>query len=162
MSLQLNQQTRSFITHITATWTLSTTCALICLQTTHVGVCFIAQIKDMWTCSIKYNYVSEVCWCASIYNIWQNVSLHKSQPYGCKPLCISRCLLTSDFWLNVFLQTLQAYECWSLCISWWIFTSDFWLNVFFYKHYKRSRLCINWCLLMWDIRMNVFLQTLQA
>ena len=35
--------------------------ALICLQITHVSECFIAQIIDMWTCSIKFNYVSEVC-----------------------------------------------------------------------------------------------------
>jgi len=60
MPVQLNLKTRSFITHITATWTLSTTCALISLQITHVSECFIAQITDIWTGCTKYNYVSEV------------------------------------------------------------------------------------------------------
>jgi hypothetical protein len=57
MYLQLNLQTRTFIIHITVTWTLSTMCALIWLQITCVSECFTAQIRNIWTCSTKYNYV---------------------------------------------------------------------------------------------------------
>ena len=70
ITVQLNLQTRSLITHIIVTWTLSTMCSLICLQIKHVSECFIAQITDIWTCCTKYNYVSEVCWCASKYYLW--------------------------------------------------------------------------------------------
>ena len=42
MSLQLNLQTKSFITHITETRTLAITCALMCPHITHEGECFIA------------------------------------------------------------------------------------------------------------------------
>ena len=82
MCVELNLQTRSFITHITATWTLSTMCALKWLQITYVSQCFIAQITDIWTCCTKYNYVSEVCWCASIHYLWLTVLLEKSLAYS--------------------------------------------------------------------------------
>jgi len=60
MSLQLNLQTKSFITHNRVTWTLSTTRVLICLQVTCVSECFITQFTYIWTCFTKYNYVIRV------------------------------------------------------------------------------------------------------